>query len=231
MIKIFSTYTRDKIYNQDNGLKIIRNGGPAFFIKNVFEKNKVNYKISASKADINIQIINGAEKGVLASKLKERKINNIKGSDIILISTVDREWILPGNFPEKARIFLDVQGYVRSARKNPEIYKSDFWNNIFCLKTNDREIKELPKNIVRNQKNKCLIITKGSKGATIYFKNKKYIFTTKKIKLNDTIGAGDTFFTGFIVEFIKSRGNITKSGKFATEEAENFLLAKNIENL
>lgn len=231
MIKIFSTYTRDKIYNQDNGLKIIRNGGPAFFIENVFKKNKVNYKISASEANINIQIINGTEKGVLASKLKERKINSIEINDTILISTVDREWTLPDNFPEKAKIFIDVQGYVRSARKNPEIYKSDFWNNIFCLKTNDREIKELPKNIVRNQKNKCLIITKGSRGAVVYFKDKKYIFTAKKIKLNDTIGAGDTFFAGFIVEFIKSKGNITKSGKFAIKKAENFLLAKNIENL
>jgi len=45
MIKIFSTYTKDEIYNQDNGLKIIRNGGPAFFIENVFKKNKIKHKV------------------------------------------------------------------------------------------------------------------------------------------------------------------------------------------
>ena len=206
MIKIFSTYTKDDICNQDNCLKINRKGGPAFFMENVFKKNKIKYEIISQKAVIEIKVKNGKEKGILKTKLKEKSIEDIKSEDLVVISTVDREWILNTKIPAKAQVFLDVQGYIRSSRKNPEIYKLDFWNNIFCLKTNDREIKELPKNIVRNQKNKCLIMTKGSKGAVVYFKNKKYVFKTKKIKLDDAIGAGDTFFAGFITGFIKNKG-------------------------
>ncbi|MDP1818146.1 MAG: PfkB family carbohydrate kinase [Leadbetterella sp.] len=226
MIKIFSTYTKDEIHNQDSDLRIVRNGGPAFFIENVFKENKIKYEITSQKAVIEIKVKNEIEKGFLKNKLKVRSIKNIKNSDLIVISTVDNEWVPDIKSSDKAQIFLDVQGYVRSARKNQKIYKAGFWNNIFCLKTNDQEIKELPKETINKQKNKCLIMTRGSRGAVVYFKNKKHIFTAKKIKSRDTIGAGDTFFASFITGFIKSKGNIEKSGKFAIKEAEKFLLSK-----
>lgn len=227
MIKIFSTYTKDEIYNQDSCLRSIRNGGPALFIENVFKKNKIKYEIASQKAVIEIKVKNGIEKGVLKNKLRVKSVRNIKDRDLVVISTVDSEWILDTGISNKAQIFLDAQGYVRSARKNPKIYKASFWNNILCLKTNNQEIKELPEKVVNAQKNKCLIVTKGSKGAVVYFKNKKHMLTAKKIKTCDTIGAGDTFFARFIVGFVKSKGDVVRSGKFAMEEAKKFLLAKN----
>ena len=226
MIKIFSTYTKDEIYNQDNGLKIVRNGGPAFFIENVFKKNKIKHRMISQKATIKIKVKNEIERGILKDKLIEKSIKDIRDDDLAIISTVDNEWILNTKISTDALVFLDAQGYIRNARKNTKIYELDFWNNIFCLKINKQEARELPRDIVHNQKNKCLIITKGSEGAVIYFKNKKYVFLAKKMKLKDTIGAGDTFFAGFIVGFIKSGGDIIKSGKFAIEEAEKFLLSK-----
>ena len=226
MIKIFSTYTKDEIYNQDNGLKITRNGGPAFFIENVFKKNKIKHKVISQKAVIEIRVKNGIESGMVRNELKEKNVKNVKGTDLVVISTVDGEWVLDQKVSGKAQVFLDVQGYVRGAIKNVEMYKSDFWNHIFCMKGNEREIKEIPNNIIKNQKNKCLIITKGSKGAVIYFKNKKYVFAAKKIKLNDSIGAGDTFFAGFIAGFVRNKGDVEKSGKFAIEKVGEFLLTK-----
>lgn len=226
MIKIFSTYTKDEIDNQDKNLKIIRNGGPAFFIENIFKKNKIKYKMISQKAVIKIEIKNGIEEGILKNKLREKKIKNIKNDDIIIISTVDKEWLFCGKFLKKAIIFLDVQGYVRAIRKNKLICKSDFWNNIFCIKGNEHEIRWLPKNVIKNQKRKCLIVTKGVEGAVVYLRNKKYILNAKKVKPEDTIGAGDTFFAGFIAGFIRNNGDIVKSGKFAIKEAENLLLTK-----
>lgn len=122
MIKIFSTYTKDKIYNQDNNLKFVRNGGPAFFIENVLRKNKIKHETIFKKAVIAIKVKNGIEKGVLKNVLKERKIKNVKNDDLVMISTVDSEWILDTSVLSKAQVFLDAQGYVRSARKNSEIY-------------------------------------------------------------------------------------------------------------
>ncbi|MDO9231013.1 MAG: PfkB family carbohydrate kinase [bacterium] len=226
MIKIFSTYTKDEIDNQDSGLRVIRNGGPAFFIENILKKNKIKYKMKSQKAVIKIKIKNGIEKGVLKNKLTTKKLDNIRDNDLVVISTVDDEWIVDKKIFTKAQIFLDAQGYVRSARRNPKIYEARFWEDIFCLKVNEQEIKELPRGIVNNQKNKCLIITKGGKGVVIYFENKKYAIVAKKIKSCDAIGAGDTFFPGFIVGFIENKGDIIKSGKFAIKEVENFLLNK-----
>lgn len=226
MINIFSTYTKDEIDNQGSGLKVVRNGGPAFFIENVLKKNKIKYTIKSQKAVIEIKIKNDIEKGVLKNKLTTKTIDNIRGNNLIVISTVDDEWILDKKISTKVRIFLDAQGYVRSARRNPEIYKASFWEDIFCLKVNEQEIKELPRGIISNQKNKCLIITKGINGVVIYFKNKKYAIVAKKIKSCDTIGAGDTFFSGFIAGFIKNKGDIIKSGKFAIKKVEKFLLKK-----
>jgi len=226
VIKIFSTYTIDRIYNQDNNLKTICNGGPALFIENVFQKNKFKYEIKFQKTVIEIKIKKGIEKGALKNKLKKINIRNVSGRDLIIISTVDSEWILDAKTSIKTQVFLDVQGYIRSARRNPKIYELNFWNHIFCIKGNEHEIKEMPNNVIKNQKNKCLIITKESKGAVIYFKNKKHVFTVKKIKSKDTIGAGDTFFANFIVSFINTRGNIQKSGNFAVREVEKFLLNK-----
>ena len=59
----------------------------------------------------------------------------------------------------------------------------------------------------------------------MYFKNKKYIFCAKKMKLKNTIGAGDTFFAALVANFIKIK-NLIRSGKFAIEEVEKFLLTK-----
>lgn len=228
MIKVFSTYTKDIIHDINNGRKINRDGGPAFFIENVFKKNKIKYTMNVQKAKIEIYVKDGIEKGILSGSLKTREIKNIRNEDIIIISTVDNEWIPCDNLPNGAKIFLDVQGYARSARKNRGVYKLDFWNNIFCMKSNDHEIKELPKKIINNQKKKCLIISKGNKGAEIYFKNKKCIFVAKKIKSKDTIGAGDTFFANFIVKFMYTN-DIIKSGNFAIKKTDFFLISKNNE--
>lgn len=226
MIKVFSTYTKDAICNINNGEKITRNGGPAFYIENVFKRNKIKHKIEAGNAKIKIEVKDKIGKGVLAGSLKEKKIKGVKDDDIIVISTVDSEWILSGNLPDNAKIFLDVQGYIRSARKNPAIFEADFWNVIYCMKTNDKEIKELPAKIISDQKSRLLIITKGEKGAEIYFKGKKYNFKVEKIKAVDYIGAGDTFFAGFIIAFVESKSDIIKSGNFAAKEVTEFLLNK-----
>lgn len=196
------------------------------YIEDVFKKNKVEYTISAQKAKIKIDVKDGIEKGVLDGSLNTKEIKNIKKNDIVIISTVDKEWLLSGNLPRGVKVFLDVQGYIRSARKDPAIFKANFWSMIYCMKTNDKEIEELPTEIVSDQKKKLLIITKGEKGATIYFKGEKYGFMANKIKAIDYIGSGDTFFAGFIKAFVRNNFDLIKSGNFAIEEVTNFLLNK-----
>ncbi len=226
MIKIYSTFSKDTIL--DNGRKLTKGGGPAFFIKKLFKKYKIKHKLySNGIIEVKIKVINNNESGKIISKIKKNnKIQNIKNNDLIVISTIGREWILDNEaIPPQAKIFLDIQGYIRIKEKNDEFFKNNFWNKIYCIKGIEKEINKLPKNIIKNQKKKCLIITKGEKGSIMYFKNKKYIFRAKKMKLKNTIGAGDTFFAALVANFIKTK-NLIQSGKFAVEEVEKFLLTK-----
>lgn len=223
MIRVFSTYTKDILFDKNNNFIQAQKGGPAFFIGKIFKKNKLNYKLFSQEAEVKIKILNTTEKGKLITKLEEKKIKNIKKNDIVIVSTVGKEWILPDNI--KGIVFLDVQGYIREAKNNPSFYDLEFWNNIFCIKGNKKEISKLPKVILDNQKEKLLIITNENKGAIIFFQGREYILKAKKVRSKDAIGAGDTFFGNFIYRFIKTK-DVLRSGKFAISETENFLLKK-----
>lgn len=223
MIKIYSTFSEDIILDKD--CTLIKKGGPAFFIEQIFKKYKIKHKLHIGDViKVQINITNKGEYGKIISSIKEnKKIQSIKNNDIIVISTIGREWILDDKIiPNQAKIFLDIQGYVRIKEKFNKFFKNNFWNKIYCVKGTEREINKLPKNIIKNQKKKCLIITKGDKGSVIYFNNKRYLFHSDRIKVKNTIGAGDTFFAAFVAHFAKTN-DVVKSAKFAMKEVKKFL--------
>lgn len=224
MIEVFSTYTKDFIVDKTKNKKAARRGGPAFFIENVFKKNKVAYKMNAQKAEIKIDLKNGIERGFLNSLLKTKNITTTEKAGLVIISTVDSEWILKNEFSDETKLFLDVQGYIRVAKNDQSIFKYDFWKNIYCMKGTKEEIQQIPKEIIKRQKEKILLVTKGSKGCDIYSKGKKMVLKPKTIaETKNTIGAGDTFFASFIVAFVKNNYNIVESGNFAIKETLIFL--------
>jgi sugar/nucleoside kinase (ribokinase family) len=63
-----------------------------------------------------------------------------------------------------------------------------------------------------------IIITKGSKGVSVFSKNKKYDAKTLKSKIVDKTGAGDSFGSGFISSIISNK-NIEESIAFASANA------------
>lgn len=60
---------------------------------------------------------------------------------------------------------------------------------------------------------KVLLITKGNKGASMYLNNKEYFQNTFKVKVKDTVGAGDSFYSGFLSKIIESE-NLTEVDDF-----------------
>lgn len=230
MIKVFSTYTIDNIIDKKNNKQSTKKGGPAFYIENVFKKNDIRYKLfTGDPIRVKITVTEKGETGTIESDITSKLITEFEHNSIILISTVSNEWILNSNIKEIGKIFLDVQGYVRAAKNDESTYKSSFWNNIFCMKGTREEIDSVPREIIEHQKAKLLIITNGSDGCNIFFKNNEYRFRPKNIiNAKDTVGAGDTFFAGFISEFMHTN-DIINSGNFAAAEAEKFLTSKDNE--
>lgn len=228
MFSIFSAYAVDRIFDKRNKLIQTRKGGPAFFIEKIFNKHRIKYKVHAGKPImVEIRIGKKGEAGEIKSNIIEKEIKNIKSDDTIVISTIGREWMLGSRIADKSNIFLDIQGYARTTRKNDDLFGREFWSQIFCIKGTEAEMRKLPLNVIKNQKEKCLIITKGAKGAEIFYNNKKYIFNPRKqLSVRNTIGAGDVFFANFIISFMKTKGDIRKIGNSAIRETELFLANK-----
>jgi hypothetical protein len=95
---------------------------------------------------------------------------------------------------------------------------------LFTLFNNQNEIEVAEKLFPLGVK--ILIVTKGEKGATIYFKKDSetifYFKSAKKISDVNTIGCGDYFGSSFFYKYLISRDEIT-SLNFAINEVEKSL--------
>lgn len=231
MLKIFSTFSKDSIYEMENGKeRFVKStfNGPAFFIERVFGGSKFKYKLFHEKS-FKIKIIlhkNKTETGViLRGNKNSSEIKNIEDGDIIVISTILDEWHLPKKLSSKTIIYFDIQGYVRKYEKKVVIKTVAPGGNIFCLKGTQNEIDLLPRDALEKQKEKMLIVTRGEKGVDIFYRGKKYNFFNQKIIVKNTVGAGDTFFANFVMKFLEEK-DIEKSGEFALKQVEKFLKNK-----
>ncbi|MFX0063590.1 MAG: PfkB family carbohydrate kinase [Candidatus Hermodarchaeota archaeon] len=133
---------------------------------------------------------------------------------------------------KKAKISLDVQGFVRKIDKDK--VKGSDWEEkeegltyINVLKASETEAKILSgENAVKKAAIKLstygideIIITCGRSGSLIYSKGKFYpipYFLPRKIV--DTTGCGDTYIAAYIHKHLKSR-NINEAGRFAAATA------------
>ncbi len=229
-ITILSTFTEDKIIDKANKTIKTQKGGPSFYISNVFKREKLVFNIIKTPTiKIEIKLKKDGEVGRVKTKPKIKKINfgKIK-SEFLVISTIIKEFNLRGISKFKGKIFLDIQGYVRGGKnlggKKLFHQSNEVTSSIFCLKGTEEEIRYLQKDFVKNQKQKILIITKGSKGCEAFIFGKKYVIKPKKIlDIKNTIGAGDTFFAYFVSQMYKNN-NPVKSIKYATEKTSNFLM-------
>ncbi len=84
-----------------------------------------------------------------------------------------------------------------------EIYK-DIFNEVDLIKFSDEETQFFFKNVNSDREifdklnSKCLLISKGSKGAVVLTEKDTYIHNSFKVKIKDTVGAGDSFYSGFL---------------------------------
>jgi len=231
-ITIISTFARDKIIDRKRQTINIQNGGPAFYLSNIFKKEKIPFAlVTTSKAETEILISNSGEIGKVKKRPKIQGINFSKiKTSFIIISTILNDFDLNEISSFEGKIFLDIQGYVRDGRKlgGKKFFSPSrkITSSIFCLKGTERELKYIPKTWLEQQKRKILIITKGSLGCELFiFGRKLKIKVKKKFPTLNNIGAGDVFFAYTIGKFLKTN-NFLKSIKYAIEKTSKFLSLK-----
>jgi len=229
-ITVFSSFALDRLLDKKGRLLNEQKGGPAFYIELALKKEQIAFNLlcyPTLEVEILIDPIKG-EYGRITSRVKPKKINwRLYDSSTILVSTLLNEFDINTIKECKQQVFLDVQGYVRDGKN---FGKKKFWDfnadTLFCVKGTEEEISYLPKNFIEKQKQKMLLMTLGSNGSILYFKNKA--ISTKPemvIRSTDTIGAGDSFFAYFITKYLQSN-NPALSLEYATSKTTSFLSSK-----
>lgn len=231
-ISVVSSFSDDIIIDEKGVLIGVEPGGPALFISNVLESENVDFDIhTGDKVIVEIKVMHGNEFGKLDTQPNTRSVEDLSLNQWTLISTISNEWDIK-KIKQLDRLFIDAQGFVREGKhfgkkkKWPEI--NEIADKIYGLKGTAEEIASLPADFVKAQKNKLLVITHGPKGAEVYDKGKVYKVEAEHIdNLKDTIGAGDTFFTFFVIGLYNGFNSI-EAAENAAKQTNNFLRRKNV---
>lgn len=227
IIQLVSSFADDTIINLNDGTKKKSKGGPAHWITSVFKKQKINFKLLASKkrAKIRIKIIGDHEEGKILSCPQIPTLKTIEDLPT-LISTIKDEFDLTNILKINNTIALDIQGYIRKLSKGSKfILPREIYTRINILKGTEDELMLVDPIFLEDQKNRTLIVTKGSLGFKLYHKGKCIQLQTDRLSPIDTIGAGDILLASFFCEFIRKK-NIWTAAIFAQAEVKNFLTRK-----
>lgn len=231
-ISVFSTLAHDILKNQSGKILSEQEGGPLLFIEQAL--NTLNVPFTSLFGDkINVEILMTAkgEFGTIPIAPKIKKAKRQKLSNWAIVSTLLNEWDISDLTSENnLKLFVDLQGFVRDGKN---LGKKHSWKELLsvyqsidCIKGTEEEISYLPRKIIDSQKNKMLLITKGSNDVDLYYKNQHLVVPVKSIdKPKDTIGAGDTFF-GYFVGYLFLENSIVEAASKAVQATSFFLKNK-----
>lgn len=231
-ITLLATYAKDRLVDSSGKLIRSQEGGPALFIANVFDRNKVKYDVPFRQdMEVEVMLTGSEELGKVTKKPDTVSVNYPSlDTTAIVISTILDEFSLDGIDQYNGKVFADVQGYVRDGeqfgQKKRWTLPSSLEDSFFCLKAADYEVDFIPPRLLEKQKQKLLLLTQGQKGCILFVNGEQFTFTPENIvEGENTLGAGDTFFASFIAEYLK-KGSAQDSCTYAISNTYDFLLNK-----
>lgn len=207
-------------------LGVLGDDSVAEHIMDTLEEFNVDYsrcrKYHGENGYAKIRIVEGNREFIMSNRggvlkdnpieLKEEDIEYLKGFD--LVHTSNNSY-----FDSQLRTLKDCGveiSYDFSGRwKEPEwvdrVAPHITYALLSCSDESKEEVKEIC-NRMYQKGVKFTIATRGSEGAILFDGENFYEQTSKKIEVIDTLGAGDSFATAFLVSFIDSykKGNLSK---------------------
>lgn len=230
-IAVISSFAEDEVFYAESKKTEIYKGGPALWITKALESLEYTSQIFTGKDNAKVKIIrrNNEENGSIVS-VEPIILPSTLSADLFIISTIADEFNLEDIKKMSGIVALDVQGFVRKLKTNNKklVISGQIANKVSILKGTKEEVSYVDDKFLDDQKKRILIITKGEIGFDIFFNEKEHRFFANPISVKNTIGAGDSFFTAFAVEFLRTK-DILKSGEFAKIFVENFLKSKSSE--
>ncbi len=228
-IAVISSFAEDEVLYAESKKTETHKGGPALWITKVLEESLgCTLQIFTGKANARVKIIrkSNEENGSIVS-VEPIILPETLGADLFIISTISDEFNFEDIKKMHGVVALDIQGFVRKLRTNNKKLRisEQIANKVSILKGTEEEVSHVDDKFLDDQKKRILIITKGEIGFDIFFHERKYEFIANPISVKNTIGAGDSLFAAFAVEFLRTK-DILKSGEFAKIFVENFLKSK-----
>lgn len=204
-----------------DGAESVQPGGPALFIGDSLRSLGANTEAFAGShpAVVRIIIENGKERGELVSS-SPILTPKCGPADGVIISTVGTEFSLDKIPTDAGFIALDVQGYARSPAGREQLAASA--RSFDCVKATEAEVSLLDQAFVARQKQREFIVTRGSRGATVWAQGVAHDIPVRAVKVSNPLGAGDRFLAAYVVG--RLRGLLPPSAAaFASEHVSDHL--------
>lgn len=216
--------------------------GSDFEFQNCFQNISLQHSLSDKTTQFkNIyqnqnrnQFLLSKSNNILTSHLK----NQFKDAKMVLLGPIANEIDLKllDYFNTNSMVAVCPQGWMRRWDNNGKVFQKmlDDWtifknSDLVILSEEDLNfrfdlIPELSSLF------KLLVITKGKKGAEVYFNNNKYTFKSYHSKATDPTGAGDIFATAFLIRYYETK-NISLAATFANSAASFCIEKKGISGI
>jgi len=176
-------------------------------------------------------------------EIEFQQVESHLNSDCILINfisgfDIDLESLKKIRQESKARIFIDLHSLILGIRKNGErffkvpVLWEEYLKNADIVQMNFKEMQIISKRKMNSKRElnnfaeeilelgpEILIVTCGSEGALLYYREKRKIvcYQTSSLKFKDRIdptGCGDVFSAGFLLAYLETH-NVKLSSEFA----------------
>ncbi|KJF45667.1 carbohydrate kinase family protein [Draconibacterium sediminis] len=174
------------------------------------EHNNASYEICEPVAWDNIQLSDELAKkaqntgliiyGSLAARKQTTRETLLKLLDNNAVKLIDVNLRQPYDKQDVLELLLAKSDIVKLNDDELRVFAG--WNGI-----EGKTEEELIKWFVQHYKVEMLCVTRGDKGAVMYYENKFYEHPGFKVNAVDTVGAGDAFLAGLVAAFLQKKSH------------------------
>lgn len=223
---IVSTFTSDRLPSRE-GMPTVQRGGPAHYMGLALRRLCVPFDLVTGQI-AHVDVIPGpdGEKYVIP-RLNPIPIPRSLSGDAVVLSPIMRE-ITPHSVPRvDGLLALDLQGFVRrpgdpAGGFDTGVDLEGLLSRVDVVKAAEAELAALTPESRNAARAATVLVTRGDKGASIQRGDHNIWVEARPVRAPNTIGAGDTFLSAFIVALLEGK-NPGDAGERAARFTEDVL--------
>lgn len=225
-LTLVSTFTEDHLPGK-NGHVRVQQGGPAHYMGAALERLGVPFHLVTGPTAV-VEVIPGADgERYVIPKLHPISLTAPLRGDAVILSPVMREILPEAVPPVDGLLALDLQGFVRrpldpGGGLDRDVDLAGLLCRTHIVKASEPELRALTGRSRDAMANAAVLVTRGRDGATIQCGGSSETIVAMPVAAPNTIGAGDTFLSAFIVSVLEG-ASTREAGERAARFTEDVL--------